>query len=120
LQAVFAGVDRGDRLIETPSAAAARQRITASRDAVAEKLKALTARVEALADPRLMAIDAELKDLRRDLTGAPRPTVQASSPSNGYHSAIHSEAEALAWVQVDMGRSEPIDEIRLVPARPTD
>ncbi len=45
-----------------------------------------------------------------------RPRVRA----NGYHSAIASDPNALKWVQVDLGRTVPLDEIHLVPARPTD
>ncbi len=50
----------------------------------------------------------------------PRLAGLAPSPSNGYHSSIHPRPEATAWVQVDLGRSVPIEEIRLVPARPVD
>jgi hypothetical protein len=42
------------------------------------------------------------------------------SPTNGYHSGIVSSADAVKWVQVDLGTSLPLDEIRLIPARPTD
>ena len=42
------------------------------------------------------------------------------SPSNGYHSAIHQKPDATAWVQLDLGSSIRLDEIRLIPARPTD
>ncbi len=42
------------------------------------------------------------------------------SPSNGYHSGIESRADVVKWVQVDLGQSAPIDEIRLLSARPTD
>jgi hypothetical protein len=43
-----------------------------------------------------------------------------ASQTNGYHSAIASSSDVVKWVQVDLGQSAPIDEIRLVPARPTD
>ncbi|HEX7900139.1 MAG TPA: DUF1553 domain-containing protein [Planctomycetota bacterium] len=76
LQAVFAGVDRADRVME--------------------------------ADPKRLELEAELKAL-----GGP-------SPSNGWHSGIESTSDRVKWVEVDLGREVPIDEIRLVPARPTD
>jgi signal transduction histidine kinase len=39
---------------------------------------------------------------------------------NGWHSAIHNSPDVAQWVQVDLGASQPIDEVRLVPARPID
>ena len=42
------------------------------------------------------------------------------SPTNGYHSAFATEAETAKWVQIDLGKSTPIDRIELYPARPTD
>ena len=36
----------------------------------------------------------------------------------GYHSAEAATPDVAKWVQVDLGKSQPIDEIRLVPARP--
>src|SRR5262249_9551165 len=42
------------------------------------------------------------------------------SPSNGYHSGITATPNVTKWVQVDLGRSLPLDEIRLFPARPVD
>jgi len=43
------------------------------------------------------------------------------SPLNGFHSAIETTPEAVPkWVEVDLGDTFPLDEIRLVPARPPD
>ncbi|WP_394793331.1 DUF1553 domain-containing protein [Armatimonas sp.] len=42
------------------------------------------------------------------------------SPTNGYHSAIEKTAEVEKWVQVDLGKPQPLDTLRLLPARPTD
>ena len=84
LQAVFAGVDRADRVFDDDPA------ITAKR-------KALEAERQALAPGRGRA-----------------------SPSNGYHSAIERTPDVTKWVEVDLGKVLPIDEIRLISARPTD
>lgn len=40
--------------------------------------------------------------------------------SNGWHSAVSKKQETLKWVQLDLGESLKLDEIRLVPARPSD
>ncbi len=92
LQAVFAGVDRGDRPYGSSAAVEAR------RDALRGEKKAL-------------------EDRAKSLSG---PAGGAASPSNGYHSAIMADAEHEKWVQVDLGRSRAIETVRLVPARPTD
>ncbi len=42
------------------------------------------------------------------------------SPSNGWHSGIAAAANMEKWVQVDLGKSVPIDAVHLIPARPTD
>jgi hypothetical protein len=45
---------------------------------------------------------------------------QLRSYTNGYHSGIAPSPDVVKWVQVDLGRSAAQEEIRLVPARPTD
>jgi hypothetical protein len=67
------------------------------------------------------AIDADpaVGEKRRALE-AELKAVGGPSPSNGWHSGIESTADREKWVEVDLGRTTAIDEIRLVPARPTD
>jgi hypothetical protein len=120
LQAVFAGVERGDRARPFDSGERARE---AKLDAETRDLQvhrsALEARAAALTSPELTRIDQELQDARRRLADLP-PLPADPSPTNGYHSGIMSSADAVKWVQVDLGKSTPVDEIRLIPARPTD
>ena len=106
LQAVFAGVERGDRLYDAPGAKAKRAELTARAEAIAKRRADL---VRSIADP---ALRSEV-----DRRAGPRKPI---SPTNGYHSTIEASAEAVKWVQVDLGRSIPVDVIRLVPARPVD
>lgn len=43
------------------------------------------------------------------------------SGSNGFHSRIESDPEQVPkWVEVDLGQTMEVDEVRLVPARPAD
>ena len=49
-----------------------------------------------------------------------KPVESRSIPTNGYHGGIEQQADAVQWVQVDLGSSMPLDEVRLVPARPAD
>ena len=49
------------------------------------------------------------------------PLTDVPSPSNGYHSLEwEPRFDAIKWVQVDLGRSLPLDEVRLIPSRPRD
>jgi len=63
-------------------------------------------------------IGERLKELREQLSALPKPDKE--SPSNGYHSGIEPAPDVGKWVQVDLGQVMPINEVRLVPARPTD
>ncbi|MEI6712558.1 MAG: ATP-binding protein [Verrucomicrobiota bacterium] len=48
------------------------------------------------------------------------PILNDPSPSNGYHSAIAKKPDLTTWVQIDLGREIPLDEIRLFSAAPVD
>lgn len=48
------------------------------------------------------------------------PTDMQMLPTNGHHSNLRSEPDGQHWVQVDLGRALPVDEVRLIPARPID
>jgi mono/diheme cytochrome c family protein len=120
LQAVFAGVDRGDRPYDPKEVERRRGELVRRHRAAANRLEAAERKTASVASPELIRLDASLRALRAELDEAPRPSGKGPSPSNGYHSAIHPMPEATAWVQVDLGRSVPIEEIRLVPARPVD
>jgi signal transduction histidine kinase len=46
---------------------------------------------------------------------------KADSASNGYHSLIETKGDTPPkWVEVDLGKEFPIDEIHLIPAHPRD
>jgi hypothetical protein len=121
LQAVFAGVERGDRpwdvsrehLAERGKLRQDIERVTARR---AELLK----RAGEVTSPDLARLDAELKEARGQLASLPPWGQSPPSPTNGYHSAISATADVEKWVHVDLGRPVPMDAIYLVPARPTD
>ena len=119
LQAVFAGIDRGDRAIESVDRAAKRFALQERKSAVAVRESALKNRILAARTPEMLRLDETIARLKTELAAQPSD-VTTPSPSNGYHSAIHPRPDALARVQVDLGKSYPIDEIRLFPARPTD
>ena len=106
LQAVFAGVERGDRSYDDRSLNKRRQGLAARESGVTRRRSEL---IRSIADSGLR------EEVDRSVNGT-----AATSPSNGYHSGIESSAEVTKWVQVDLGRSVAIGAIRLVPARPVD
>jgi len=48
------------------------------------------------------------------------PVVPDGERSNGWHSAISPVPDAVKWVEVDFGAVREVDEIRLIPAHPSD
>ena len=48
------------------------------------------------------------------------PALPFASASNGWHSRIFTQPDAESWVQVDLGATHLLDEIRLTPAHPRD
>ena len=120
LQAVFAGVDRGDRPFRNATLSTRRKALEDERKAVSKRYSLVARKIESSSSPAVARLDDQIAVLRRSLKDSPSPAIGRDSPSNGYHSAIHEKPDAIAWVQLDLGSSVPLDEIRLVPARPTD
>jgi mono/diheme cytochrome c family protein len=120
LQAIFAGVERGNRPYANPLRRAEKENLLAERDLLLKRRTALRRRVAELTSPELARLDAELKERRAELAALPPLPAGQPSPSNGYHSGIAPTPDVAKWVQVDLGRPVAIDAIRLVPARPTD
>jgi signal transduction histidine kinase len=48
------------------------------------------------------------------------PVLPDPSPGNGWHSLIAHQSDSLKWVQVDLGKELPLDDVRIFPARPKD
>ncbi|SIO31945.1 Planctomycete cytochrome C [Singulisphaera sp. GP187] len=120
LQAVFAGVERGERPFLTRESAAQRATLEARKAELTAQLATLKAKADSATSPELVRLGDELEALRGQLAALPGPTATAPSPSNGYHSGIAPTPDVVKWVQVDLGRAVPIDAVRLIPARPTD
>ncbi|HEY1860221.1 MAG TPA: DUF1549 domain-containing protein, partial [Gemmataceae bacterium] len=119
LQAVFAGVDRGDRPFADKEHLEKRDRLTKRQAELAAERDALLKKAAAVSSPELARLDDELKNLREQFAKVPKLETKAS-PTNGYHSAISATADVEKWVQVDLGKAVPVETIRLIPARPTD
>jgi len=118
LQAVFAGVDRGDRPCDLDRATGLRRYELEARNTD------LARRIDALLDDQVGPLrdvgQEEVAGWQKLLADLDQAEHRPASPTNGYHSAIASSPDTTKWVQLDLGRAVAIDEIRLVPARPTD
>jgi hypothetical protein len=120
LQAVFAGVERGNRPFEDRELRKRRERLEASRARAEERLAVLRKKIDKLAGSEIDRVERERRELRDQLTALPKLPPGKPSPSNGWHSDISATADVTKWVQIDLGDSIRLDELRLVPARPTD
>jgi hypothetical protein len=120
LQAVFAGVDRGNRPLFTRGVLAQKAALLEKQKKTARRRAVLLKKVQGLSSPEMVRVDSELRQLRKKLADLPAIPSGRPSPTNGYHSGIESRPDVVKWVQVDLGKAAPIDEIRLIPARPTD
>jgi mono/diheme cytochrome c family protein len=121
LQAVFAGVGRGDRpYAEDPDLVAKRQALLTHKRVASHRLAKLEAHAKGLTSPELVRVEAELKKARAELATLPQVPAGPASRTNGYHSAIMPRLDVTKWVQVDLGRVVDLDEVRLIPARPVD
>jgi hypothetical protein len=120
LQAVFAGVERGDRVVFSKQAQEQKAQREAAREQLLTKQRQLLKQIEGLQSDELTRLEADLAALRKRLAALPRPVTAQKSPSNGYHSAIVATRDTEKWVQIDLEAPRPIDLVRLWPARPTD
>jgi hypothetical protein len=121
LQAVFAGVDRANRPYD-PDPAVHRQRraLTRERKALEAGQGEIKAALARISSPELAALDQQITNLNARLGGETATKSEKKSPSNGYHSNIEPKPDVTKWVQVDLGQTVALEEIRLMPARPTD
>ena len=113
LQAVFAGVDRADRDVDLDRVVFRQRReLETKRRSIENRYSALSNKIAAASNDQLRSIDAQISRLRS--------LADVKSPGNGYHSGSEKTQDYTKWVQVDLGKSLAIDEVRLVPARPVD
>jgi mono/diheme cytochrome c family protein len=120
LQAVFAGVERGDRPVATGDVQAQKALLAAKQQRLTERRDQLLKQAQRIAAPEWQRRAADLIKLRNRLAALPPLPSTPPSKTNGYHSLIEKERDVTKWVQVDLGQNMPIELIRLIPARPVD
>ena len=107
LQAVFAAIDRVDRVYDAdPKVAAKRAELTAKRTTLEAKLAKFDVDARTKGGKGLADAEAKLTEARKP------PTVK---PEYGYHSAIAKKATDAKWVQVDLGKAVSLDKVVLHP-----
>ncbi|MFM8414959.1 MAG: DUF1549 domain-containing protein, partial [Planctomycetota bacterium] len=109
LQAVFAALDREDRPYHADPAVREAHAAADRRKAVLEaRTKELEAAIAGRAGPRLAEIDQALEKTPRLVDGNP-------TAAFGYHSGISSTADAVKWLEFDLGQETDLAEITLHP-----
>ncbi len=108
LQAVFAALDRVDRLYDPdPRVARERRTLLQRQETIARQLASVEHRLAELGGPRWQTL-ARLEAMRAN-TGPQRHL------AFGYHSAIASSPDETKWVEVDLGRARAVSRIVLHP-----
>ncbi len=104
LQAVFAGVDRADRLFDPDPMVARQRREFAKR---IEELKSertrLDEEISRLGGDVLRAVDDQIAELKKPAS--------RNTAAFGYHSAISATVAVEKWVQVDLNEPRELDRI---------
>ncbi|MEQ8764783.1 MAG: PSD1 and planctomycete cytochrome C domain-containing protein [Planctomycetota bacterium] len=119
LQSVFAGIDRADREYDPdPKVHRVRAELRERLTEIDGRLTAIEEDLQGVTSPELVREEQVLQALHSELAALPQPA--ESTPSNGYHSTIATEADVTKWVQLELPGEGPIDRIVLVPARPVD
>ncbi len=109
LQANFAALDRADRKYFADAVTTRRfHELDSRQQTLAERKKAIEKE----------AAGEELKAIDKKITDAAKKPV-ATKPEFGYHSAVSLTQDAIKWVQIDLGRSEVVDQVVLKPTHDT-
>lgn len=113
LHAVFAAVDRADRVYDGLSIDQQRQRddLAAKLGRLKAEQQTLQSEIKSKVDQQAAGIDRRIAELMKEFAPETGP-----QPQYGYHSQITANADEPKWVQVDLGRPQIIEEVRLRPA----
>jgi hypothetical protein len=110
LQSVFAAVDRADRVYDTDPAAESRRR------ALTEELAGLDQQLKQLHDMMIRDGGEQLRELDRRIAELePLAEPVTRPPEYGWHSGLALSPDEQKWVEVDLGRDQPLTAIVLHP-----
>lgn len=110
LQAIFAAVDRAERTYDLdPAIEQQRQQLTAELNAALQAEKQLKAEIEKSEGEEFRTLTQKIAELSNAITPPEK------QPQYGYHSQIANSADAIKWVQIDLGRPVAIHKLILHP-----
>ena len=114
LHAVFAAVDRADRAFTglSPEKEKARNALVAQINALKTEQTKLTTDAKRTLAARTSGIERRLAELKAK-HGSPL------RPQYGWHSQISKTQDTVKWVQVDLGKAQGVEQVRLIPAYDT-
>lgn len=116
LQSVFAALDRADRPYDRdPKLAARRAKLAGQQSEIKKQIEAANKALEALKTPELRDLEKRIAELTKKASGA-APQKGQKSPRMGYHSQVAGSQDTVKWVQVDLGKKRPIDQVILMGA----
>ncbi|MEX0936750.1 MAG: DUF1553 domain-containing protein [Pirellulales bacterium] len=117
LQAVFAGVERGDRdYYADPELRRRRSELLARQRELRDRQQALQQQIARQESPEIRSLDQRQQRLQARLDDLPVLSGEIADRTLGYHSQIEPAPESVKWVQVDLGEVRPIEHVLLFPA----
>ncbi|MEZ5384179.1 MAG: DUF1549 domain-containing protein [Prosthecobacter sp.] len=113
LHAVFAAVDRADRVYAglPPEQERRKNEVTARINALKQEQEKLTTQIQRLVAAKASGLDRRIAELKEKYG-----TGSELRPQYGYHSAITNNPDEEKWVQVDLGEPRDAVEVRIMPA----
>ncbi len=113
LHAVFAAVDRAERVYEglPPEQERRKNDVTARINTLKEEQEKLTTQIQRIVAAKASGLDRRIAELREKYgTGSER------QPQYGYHSQVTKNPDEEKWVQIDLGSPREATEVRIMPA----
>ncbi|MDP4940155.1 MAG: DUF1549 domain-containing protein, partial [Verrucomicrobiales bacterium] len=112
LHAVFAAVDRADRVYAglPPEREKARLELTSRINTLKNEKSKLEGDFKKLVAEKASGVDRRIEELKTQHGS------DELKPQYGFHSQITKKNDEEKWVQLDLGQSAPVAEIRLRPA----
>jgi hypothetical protein len=108
LQAVFAALDRADRMFDADPGVGTRR-----RELLAEQ-SGLKVNQQRLSEESARLCGPELKELDQQIAAAAQAVAGQRRPEYGYHSGIEAKPDTIKWVQVDLGREVLIGKVAYI------
>ena len=113
LHAVFAAVDRADRVYAglPPEQERRKNEVTAQINTLKQEQEKLTTQIQRIVAAKTSGLDRRIAELKEKYG-----TGTELQPQYGYHSGITKDPDEEKWVQLDLGKPRGATEVRIMPA----